>query len=762
MNAPWWAVALLALAGEGDELTDEQRAELARHFGFGPMQVYKLKQGIQSLKLADLDGDGRLDIIVWNPVQNRFELFFQPRPGEAPSQSSGAALERNELPNRGNLRNESISVSYRVATLEVAEVTGDGRPDILFFGEPKELVILPGLGDGKFGPPRPTRASEGDARAGALAVGDFNGDKRADVALLGENVLLMFYQRPEGGLGKPVRLVHNVPQTRLMLACDLNGDQRDDLIIGADDNEYGALAFLQQPGGAMGASIRVRVPRLRSITIAPRAGGGADDVFSVDARSGRVMQFRWDTPPESKGTADWPQLLYSFPFQSKSKQQPLAVGDVTRDGRPDVVAVDPDAAQMVLLAGSEGGLRPAEAFPTLVKCSDVCIGDADGDGVSEVLCASPDEKMIGVSKFEDGRLTFPTPYPIAEGAKPLAVTIGSLRAGEKPGVVAYLARHEEGNRIHLVAHDGAKRDFEAPKLDDDPTGLRFADVDRDGLNDLLLFVRFSPLITFLQKSDGSFQRLEGPHSRSELVKEAPIEGFDLADVDGDGKPELLLAQKTLARALAVKDGRWTVVDQYNPESSESEVVGLAVLPQPSGPPKLALYDRKVRDLLIFARKDKQPYAVQQTMPAGQFDLRTMLAGPLGPGGGLALLLSDPRKLAVFPADTVGQTLVETHSYESPIKDAFLTDTVIGDVNHDGIRDVIVVESRKANLEVLTTLPDGGLVRVTSFQVFQGKRFSDEPERGGDPREVLIGDVTGDRVDDIVLIAHDRVIVYPGQ
>ena len=39
MNAPWWAVALLALAGDGDELTDEQRAELARHFGFGPMSL---------------------------------------------------------------------------------------------------------------------------------------------------------------------------------------------------------------------------------------------------------------------------------------------------------------------------------------------------------------------------------------------------------------------------------------------------------------------------------------------------------------------------------------------------------------------------------------------------------------------------------------------------------------------------------------------------------------------------------------------------
>jgi len=28
--------------------------------------------------------------------------------------------------------------------------------------------------------------------------------------------------------------------------------------------------------------------------------------------------------------------------------------------------------------------------------------------------------------------------------------------------------------------------------------------------------------------------------------------------------------------------------------------------------------------------------------------------------------------------------------------------------------------------------------------------------------VLAGDVTGDGIDDIVLVVHDRVIVYPGQ
>ena len=87
---------------------------------------------------------------------------------------------------------------------------------------------------------------------------------------------------------------------------------------------------------------------------------------------------------------------------------------------------------------------------------------------------------------------------------------------------------------------------------------------------------------------------------------------------------------------------------------------------------------------------------------------------------------------------------------------------ISDVNHDGVRDVVAVDMGKAALEVLTTLPDGGLVNALRFQVFQGRRFTDQPDTHGEPREVLAGDVTGDGIDDMVLIVHDRVIVYPGQ
>lgn len=755
--ATWglWTAGTAAHADGGD-LTEAQLAELSQHFGFGAMQIYKLKPGIGQLRLADLNGDRRTDIALWNSHQNRIEILFQPDPAGPPPTTR--PVERNELPDRGNLRVESVPVAYRIASLEIADVTGDQKPDLVFFGEPKELVVVPGHGDGTFGTAEGIRAPEGDARSGGLAVGDFDGDGRTDVALLGPELLLIFPQKPGGGLGKPQRIVHNVSQPLLLLSGDYDGDGRTDLVLGSDEDTYGAYAWLQQPGGALGPQQRVKVPKLRSMTVA--RGEKGDDLFGIEAVAGRLRHYRWDAKPDVAGAVDWPQTIYTYPTRSQSKRRPLAVGDVTNDGLADVVAADPDAAQLILFEQTGVGLLAGVAYPGLSKTLDICVADIEGDGKREILAVSAEEKMIGVSRYEEGRITFPTPLPTQ--GEPLAITVGALKAGDLPRTIAYVSREKgEASMVLMNAAGAVAQSWKIEDLSDEPGGVRFADVNQDGLNDLLLFVRFNPLQTFLQKPDGTFERLHGAQTRDGLVKDAPVEGFELADVDGDDQPEVLLVQKNFARALAVREGQWTVVDQYNPESSDAQLTGLAVLPDRPGSPTVVLYDKKSRDVIVLKRREDQAYAVAQTMPLGAMELTAMTSAALR-AGQTGLLVADAKTLVVVEPQAAPRTFVEKHAYESTVKDAWLMDTVVGDLNHDGVRDIAVLDGRKAAIEVLTTLPDGELAKVQSFQVFQGKRFRDAPDARGEPREAQIGDVTGDQIDDLVVVVHDRVIVYPGQ
>lgn len=743
------------------ELTDEQKRELAQYFGFGPMQIYKLKQGLANLRIADLNNDSRKDIAVWNSYQSRIEVLYQPNP-DAPAAATRPAekLDENEIPNRGDMRVENIPVSYRVAAMEIAELTGDKRPDIVFFGEPKELVILPGKEDGSFGPADGVRAPEGDPRSGALAVGDFNHDQRSDVALIGSEVLQVYLQKPEGGLAKPLRIVHNIKSPYLLLAGDFNHDGRTDLLVGVDDDEYGASVWLQEANGSLGPLRRVKMPKARSLTVAHDRAGG-DDLLAIEATTGRLKQYVWGDPKEAATTADWPQVYYTYPTRSQSKRRPVAVADVTHDGKPDVVAADPDSAQLILFEQGATGLQPGVAYPGLAKALDIAIADIDGDGKAEILSASAEEKMIGVSRFEGDRITFPRPLEVK--GEPLAVTVGNLTGEDRAVVVGYATRVEKKLQLIIAKPgDGSEvKSWPLEGLDEDPSGLRFADVNQDGRNDLLIFVPFGALQTYLQKEDGSFEKLAGANAREGLVKEVGLSGYDLADVTGDGVPELLLATKSFARALVVKSGQWTVVDQYNPESSDAQITGLACIPGEKGSPTIALYDKRARELLVLKRREDKTYAVSQSMPVGTLELTYMGAASFAENRP-TLLMADAKSLLLLRPTEEVSTFIEKRAYETALKDAYLLDSVVGDLNHDGIRDVAVFDGRKANVELLTDGPAGDFIKALSFQVFQGKRFRDDPNARGEPREGATGDVTGDGADDLVLLVHDRVIVYPSE
>ena len=48
-----------------------------------------------------------------------------------------------------------------------------------------------------------------------------------------------------------------------------------------------------------------------------------------------------------------------------------------------------------------------------------------------------------------------------------------------------------------------------------------------------------------------------------------------------------------------------------------------------------------------------------------------------------------------------------------------------------------------------------------FKIFEQKKFRDHETAGNiEPREMKIADVTGDGKNDLVMLIHDRIIIYP--
>jgi hypothetical protein len=99
-------------------------------------------------------------------------------------------------------------------------------------------------------------------------------------------------------------------------------------------------------------------------------------------------------------------------------------------------------------------------------------------------------------------------------------------------------------------------------------------------------------------------------------------------------------------------------------------------------------------------------------------------------------------------------------YETPIRDAHLNDVVTGDLNNDGRKDLVFLETARSYLDLVTFEAPHKLVPANRWQVFEERTFRSRRNDSNEPREALVGDVTGDKKNDLIVLVHDRILVYP--
>ena len=116
--------------------------------------------------------------------------------------------EPNELPPDARFRIESIASEKRISSLAVADLNGDGRPDIAYYGDPRELIVLYNQGTNGWSAPKRWPIDDGQLSPNALCTGDLNGDGRTDLVLLGENCVYFLPQKEDHSLGEPQKIPH--------------------------------------------------------------------------------------------------------------------------------------------------------------------------------------------------------------------------------------------------------------------------------------------------------------------------------------------------------------------------------------------------------------------------------------------------------------------------------------------------------------------------------------------------------------------------
>ena len=429
---------------------------------------------------------------------------------------------------------------------------------------------------------------------------------------------------------------------------------------------------------------------------------------------------------------------------------------------------EPESGQVTVYLQRAGGLLVRSvALPTLTGISDLAVMPGEGETTAEVYLLSQDERQVGVMRFNrDGTAPFPSLIPL--DGKPLALATGRLRAGEKPALAVILDR--DGQRHLVVRHaDGSSREQKlGESFKSNPSTLAFHDVNQDGLADLVVLIPYEKVKILLQVPDQNFAEEDIAPPGGAL--EQPW--FSSADVDGDGREELLLAQRNFVRAVVLgtekpsSDGgkpSWAfkVKDQINGASSRSKILGAAALANGTNRvPSLFLLDAERKALSLCERDTNGIWQIIRNISVPFTDFQALQP--------VCLQIPAPNSIAFSGLNAVawlslqGQTwdFVELDGYETPIRDGRLTDVVSGDLNGDGRKDLVFLETAKNYLDPGYFEPPATLVPAKRWQVFEQRTFRTRRTTAPEPREALIVDLTGDGKNDLAVVVHDRILVYP--
>ena len=106
------------------------------------------------------------------------------------------------------------------------------------------------------------------------------------------------------------------------------------------------------------------------------------------------------------------------------------------------------------------------------------------------------------------------------------------------------------------------------------------------------------------------------------------------------------------------------------------------------------------------------------------------------------------------------TLRETDAWRSTEQQQLHHELAAGDLNGDGFVDLIALDAGEQMADIFTFTQTGRMLHAMGFQVYESRIFSGGQAREFQPNQIVIADVTGDGADDLVMVTHDRVLIYP--
>ena len=302
--------------------------------------------------------------------------------------------------------------------IAVGDFNGDGHADLAVddFDINKVSVLL-GNGDGTFQAAASYATQLGPT---AIVVGDFNGDSRADIAVANSatasSSVGIFLGNGDGTFQTAVN--YSVPQNPHSLAvADFNADGIADLVT---DNFVGNSVSVLLGNGD--GTFRTAMSYSAGtgpiyVAVGDFNGDGRADIAVANQAGNNVSVLLGN----GDGT-----FQAAVNLVVGSNPSSIAVGDFNGDGLTDLAVANGGSDNVsVLLGNGKGAFRPAVNYGAPKGLQSVAVGDFNGDGRIDLAVADSGSNNVSVL-LGNGDGTFQAPASYPAGSQPIFVAVGDF------------------------------------------------------------------------------------------------------------------------------------------------------------------------------------------------------------------------------------------------------------------------------------------------------------------------------------------------